>query len=82
MTSPAITQAAASTRTESDVRCARILTIAQHKNCPFCGSGPDLAQKRGDFWLVGCESDDCAISPQAGSRISATDAWAKWDQRF
>ena len=52
-----------------------------HKVCPFCGSEPGLAQMRDSWWLVGCESDACDISPQAGSRVSQADAWKKWDKR-
>lgn len=49
--------------------------------CPFCGSEPGLAVHRGGFWLVGCESDECVINPQAGSRESQADAWRKWESR-
>lgn len=60
----------------------RLYATAQaHKTCPFCGSEPGLARKQANFWLVGCENDDCNINPQAGSRISAAVAWEKWNKR-
>lgn len=77
MTSPAITAAAASTRTEADVRACH-LVITQHKNCPFCGADPGYAVLRAGWYLVGCESDECPINPQAGGK-TRDEAWAKWD---
>ncbi len=85
--SPGLNEALASTETEVQVRARlslvrSVIRCAPDKVCPFCGSEPGMATKRGDFWLVGCESDDCAINPQAGSCISQEAAWAKWNTRI
>ena len=54
------------------------------KVCPFCGADPGLARMSivGDriWYLVGCESDECACNPQV-SGFTLADAWAAWDNR-
>lgn len=74
MTSPAITQAAASTRTESQVREARNLTIVDTIRigaqetiaaqpflgwCPACGSTPKIDPSFYGKVCVYCDKDDC-----------------------
>ena len=52
----------------------------KHADCPFCGSEPGHATYKCGLYLVGCDSDDCRINPQAGGKTQA-EAWAKWDYR-
>ncbi len=48
--------------------------------CPFCGADPPLAARIAGRFVVGCESDDCAASPQvAGGTLDY--AWARWNRR-
>lgn len=58
------------------------VATAKTKCCPWCGSEPGLAMRRGNFWLVGCESDECAVNPQTSSTTSVEDAWKKWNSRI
>jgi hypothetical protein len=48
--------------------------------CPFCGADPPLATRIAGRFVVGCESDDCAVAPQVASD-SLDDAWARWNRR-
>jgi hypothetical protein len=50
------------------------------KCCPWCGEFPPLAVRRAGKFLVGCESDDCTVHPQA-SGDTLSEAWAKWNTR-
>lgn len=76
--SPQVADGAASLRNEADVRRISVATI--HKNCPFCGADPGYAVLRAGWYLVGCESDECPINPQAGGK-TRDEAWAKWNAR-
>lgn len=65
---------------EVDLPACRV-TAALGRPCPFCGAEPGLAVKRANFWLVGCENDDCRVNPQAGSNTSQAEAWRDWNAR-
>lgn len=48
--------------------------------CPFCGTDPPLAAHVAGRFIVACENDDCAATPQvAGDTLD--DAWARWNRR-
>lgn len=81
ITSPSFPNGIGTFRSEDSVRAARSRSLEVAKPCPFCNSDPGLAVRQGGFWLVGCEADECAINPQAGSRESVADAWARWNKR-
>ncbi|HEX4117406.1 MAG TPA: Lar family restriction alleviation protein [Rhizomicrobium sp.] len=48
--------------------------------CPFCGCDPPLAARVAGRFVVGCESEDCAVGPQVAA-ASLDDAWARWNRR-
>jgi hypothetical protein len=48
--------------------------------CSFCGSDPPLAARIAGRFVVGCENDDGAASPQVAA-ASLDDAWARWNRR-
>lgn len=56
-------------------------TRAVMKCCPFCGAEPGLAVKQASYWLVGCDNEECRVSPQAGSNTSEANAWRDWNCR-
>ena len=48
--------------------------------CPFCGADPPLAARIAGRFIVACENEDCAASPQvAGDTLE--DAWQRWNRR-
>lgn len=80
MASPQIEAAAASQRTESDVRALRVIR-PMHRLCPWCASEPPLAAGIAGKFIVGCENDDCFVQPQV-SGGTMSEAWARWDSRI
>lgn len=50
------------------------------KPCPFCGHDMPLARVVVGKYVVGCENEDCAVSPQACD-VTLLGAWAKWNAR-
>ncbi len=89
MTSPRLLSAAASTRTETEVRASRPISMldvirgavgVQTKCCPFCGEPPPLAARIAGKFVVGCENEDCAANPQVSAPTCA-EAWARWNAR-
>lgn len=51
------------------------------KPCPWCGEDPGLAREtRPGWYMVGCESDDCAVTPQVSAQ-SLNEVWRKWNER-
>jgi hypothetical protein len=96
MTSPHVAQAAASTRTEGDIRAARAMSplasaifgiadaaakaAREAKPCPFCGTNPLPAIGRASAFVVACENDDCAAQPMVTGR-DLSSAWARWNGR-
>ena len=50
------------------------------KACPWCNEYPPLAVQRAGLYLVGCENEDCPVSPQASGKTLA-EAWSNWNTR-
>lgn len=48
--------------------------------CPFCGADPPLAARIAGRFIVGCENEDCAATPQVASD-TLEDAWVRWNRR-
>lgn len=48
--------------------------------CPFCGADPPLAARISGRFIVGCENEDCAASPQVASD-TLEEAWSRWNRR-
>ncbi len=83
VTSPYIQAAAASLRTEHQVRelrQVRALSPPPDLPCPWCGTGPGHATLRAGRYLVGCESEECPANPQVGG-ATVLEAWSAWNQR-
>lgn len=52
----------------------------KHLPCPFCGDDPPLAAQIAGQFVVGCENDDCAATPQVAG-LSLAQAWERWNKR-
>lgn len=50
------------------------------KCCPFCGSEPPLASILKGVYIVGCESETCAVNPQCCG-VTLESAWDRWNKR-
>jgi hypothetical protein len=58
----------------------RAIPHDKHLACPFCGDDPPLAAQIAGRFVVGCENDDCAATPQV-SGITLVQAWERWNRR-
>lgn len=91
MVSPRLAAAAASTRTEDEVRASRPMSMldviqagAQNPTialpCPFCGADPLPPTIRAGRFLVACTDEECPANPQTGGDTAA-EALAAWNRR-
>lgn len=76
--SPRLLAAAASERTEAQVRDLLHPAIIC---CPFCGIDPPLATSgRFGGFVIACDNDDCPAQPQVTGK-TIKEAWLRWNGR-